>query len=120
MPPGSHQGDLPVSRDERKRLLMFACAADRLAWVQACEPPPEPPLAKAGHLLQFIEPFVGFLPGRVGRWIRNAHFVGSLLPTVGKYFLKNLTGAAARSAQTESAENGAKPGKPRSRPSTGS
>jgi hypothetical protein len=106
-----------MTRPERKQQLVIACMADRLAWVQACEPAPQPPLAQAGRLFKMIEPLIGLMPGRIGRWIRNAHFIGSLLPTVGKYFLKNLTGAAARSAQTESAGTPAAPDTPASRPS---
>jgi hypothetical protein len=118
---GTDKIDSQLSIEERKQRLVLACMADRLAWVQACEPAPAPPLAKAGRILQMIEPFVGLLPGKIGRWIRNAHFAGSLLPTVGKYLLKNLTGGADQSAQTESDSNGtaAKPDKPRRRSATG-
>lgn len=109
-----------MNRTERKQQLVLACMTDRLAWVQACEPAPQPPLARAGQIIHMLEPIIGMLPGRVGRWFRNAHFIGSLLPTVGKYFLRNLTGAAARSGQKESVETPAAPGKRRSRPATGS
>jgi hypothetical protein len=119
MPAESRPNPFPMTRTERKQQLVLACMADRLAWVQACEPSPQPPLAKAGRILQMLEPFIGLMPGRLGRWIRNAHFIGSLLPTVGKYILKNLTGAAARSAQTESAGSPAEPDRPRNRPAAG-
>lgn len=86
MPAGPDQIDLSVSREERKRQLVLACMADRAAWVRACEPGPQPPLAMAGRLLQLLEPFTALLPGRIGRWLRNAQFLTRLGRQVGSFF----------------------------------
>jgi hypothetical protein len=108
-----------MNRTDRKHQLVLACMSDRVAWVQACEPAPQPPLARAGHIIQMLEPIIGMLPGKIGRWIRNAHFVGSLLPTVGKYFLRNLASHSAGAAQEETAHPSAPRGKPRTRAPAG-
>jgi hypothetical protein len=85
MPEGTEQIDLPLSRDERKQRLVLACMADRAAWAQACEPGPQPPLAMVGRVLQVIEPFAALLPGRLGRWLRNAQFLTRLSRQVGSF-----------------------------------
>jgi hypothetical protein len=85
MPEGSEQGDLPLTRDERKQRLVLACMADRAAWVQACEPGPQPPLAMVGRILQIVEPFTALLPGWVGRWLRNAQFLTRISRQLGSF-----------------------------------
>ncbi len=78
------QINLPLSRDERKQLLVVSCARDRLAWVNACRPAaPRSPLAQiASEVVNYIEPFSHFLPKRIGKWIRGATF----LTTIGRQF----------------------------------
>lgn len=73
-----------MTRDERKQLLTLACAADRAAWAEACRPVPGPSRAAqmADRALLMLEPISGFLPGRLGRWIRRA----SLLARLGRHF----------------------------------
>ncbi len=78
--------DLPLNRDERKRLLVVACVADRLAWCQACEPRPRPPLHQAGYILQLLEPLTALLPGRIGRWLRGANFIAKVSRQVSGMF----------------------------------
>ena len=85
MPEGTEQIDPPLSRDERKQRLILACMADRASWVAACEPGPQPPLAMVGRVLQMIEPFVALLPGRMGRWLRNAQFLTRLSRQLGSF-----------------------------------
>jgi hypothetical protein len=85
MPEGTEQIDLPLSLPERKQRLVLACMADRAAWTQACEPGPQPPLAMVGRVLQIIEPFAALIPGRIGRWLRNAHFLTQLSRQVGSF-----------------------------------
>ena len=85
MPAGTQQSDPPLSRSERKQRLVLACMADRAAWVQACEPGPQPPLAMLGRVFQMIEPFAALLPGRLGRWLRNAQFLTKIGRQVGSF-----------------------------------
>jgi hypothetical protein len=75
----------PLSRAERKQLLALACVADRAAWVYACRPaPPSSPVVQiANNVMGYLEPFLGFLPGRVGRWIRGARVVTSVVRQFG-------------------------------------
>lgn len=75
MPEGTDKIDPPLSIEERKRLLVLACMADRAAWAQACAPRPQPPLAMAGRILQLLEPLTVLLPGKIGRWLRKAQFL---------------------------------------------
>ena len=75
MPEGTDKIDPPLSIAERKQRLVLACMADRAAWAAACEPRPQPPLAKAGRIFQLLEPFTVLLPGRIGRWLRKAQFL---------------------------------------------
>lgn len=64
--------DLPISREERKRLLVLACASDRTALVRACFPKPRGPLASlAQEVLQYVNLISSFLPGRFGRMLRT-------------------------------------------------
>ena len=69
-----------MTRDDRKQLLTLACAADRAAWAEACRPEPGPSRAAqlADTALTYLEPFVGLLPGRIGRWMRRAAFLTRL------------------------------------------
>ena len=75
MSEGTDQVVSPLSTGERKQLLVLACTADRAAWVQACAPRPQPPLASMGRILQLLEPLTVLLPGRIGRWVRKAQFL---------------------------------------------
>lgn len=75
MPEGTDKIDPPLSIAERKQRLVLACMADRAAWAQACEPRPQPPLAKAANILKMLEPLTFLIPGRLGRWIRKAGFL---------------------------------------------
>lgn len=64
--------DFPISREERKRLLVLACASDRTALVRACFPKPRGPLASlAGEIMQYVNIVSTFLPGRIGRLLRT-------------------------------------------------
>ena len=64
--------DFPISREERKRLLVLACASDRTALVRACFPKPRGPIASfAGEMLQYAHLVSTFLPGRIGRLLRT-------------------------------------------------
>lgn len=85
MPEGTDKIDSPLSIAERKQRLVLACMADRAAWAQACEPRPQPPLAKAGHILKLLEPLTFLLPGRLGRWIRKAEFLTILGRQLGGF-----------------------------------
>lgn len=68
----SSTSDFPLSRAERKRLLVLACASDRTALVRACFPKPRGPLASlASEVLQYVNLVAGFLPGRLGRLLRT-------------------------------------------------
>ncbi len=74
--PGQN-GTLSVA--DRKQQLARLCAADRAAWVEACRNdrrPAWPGLAKI--LLGGTDLLGTFLPGRLGRWYRGAHFVTGL------------------------------------------
>ncbi len=70
----------PLTTAERKQLLALACAADRVAWAQACRPaPPSTPLAAVGNeVMRYIEPFSHLIPGKMGRWVRNLSFFANL------------------------------------------
>ena len=70
----------PLTRAERKQLLILACATDRAAWVHACRPAPARSRVEqiATELLRYVEPFSNLLPGRLGRWFRGASFLTSL------------------------------------------
>lgn len=72
-----------MTREERKQLLTLACATDRAAWAEACRPEPGPSRAAqvADRALLFLEPVTGFLPGRIGRWVRRA----ALLARLGRH-----------------------------------
>jgi len=76
----NHQGVEPLTRAERKELLVLACTSDRLAWLRACRPSParSPMMNLAASWLGRLEPFSHFLPGRLGRWVRGAVFVAGL------------------------------------------
>jgi len=77
MPENPAQVSHPLtSRNERKELLVLACTADRAAWCDACLSPPR----SAGeeivhHVLGYLKPVGGVLPGRLGRLIRGANAV---------------------------------------------
>jgi hypothetical protein len=75
MPGTSDQGHRPLSRDERKQLLVFACAADRAAWARACAPRPRQPVQLAGQVLRMLEPVRRLLPAGIARWLRGANFL---------------------------------------------
>ena len=70
----------PLTREERKRLLTLACAADRSAWIHACRPAPAlSPMAQiATEAIRYIEPFTHLIPGRIGRWVRSATFLTNI------------------------------------------
>lgn len=85
MPEGTDQNDPPLSLAERKQRLVLACMADRAAWVQACEPRPQPPLAMAGSLLKLLEPLTFLLPGKLGRWVRRAEFLTQIGRQLGSF-----------------------------------
>jgi hypothetical protein len=76
MPDTTHQGDRPaLSREERKQLLVFACAADRVALAHACRPRPRQPVQLAAQVLRMLEPVTALLPAGIGRWLRGANFL---------------------------------------------
>lgn len=85
MPAGTDQVVSPMSTAERKQLLVLACTADRAAWVQACAPRPQPPLASASRILQLLEPLTVLLPGRIGRWVRKAQFLTKVGRQLGSF-----------------------------------
>ena len=85
MPEGTDQIDPALSRTDRKQQLVLACMADRAAWVQACEPRPQPPLAMAGNLLKLLEPLTFLLPGKLGRWLRRAEFFAQIGRQIGSF-----------------------------------
>lgn len=74
-----------MSIAERKQQLVLACKADRVAWVEACAPHPQPPLAKAGHILKMLEPLTFLLPGRLGKWLRRAEFLTVIGRQIGSF-----------------------------------
>ena len=65
-----------TTREERKQLLVFLCAADRVAWTRSLRPRrPGGPVAKwTRELIGYLETLGGFLPGRLGRYLRGAGF----------------------------------------------
>lgn len=71
-----------TSRNERKELLILACEVDRVAWRQACRPARTPNVQFAFKVLRYLQTFGSILPGRLGRWVRNAN----LLADVGRMF----------------------------------
>lgn len=75
----------PLSRLERKQLLVLACAADRAAWNHSCRASPSrnPASKLAMKIMGFIEPLSHLLPRRIGGWIRGATFVGNLCRQFG-------------------------------------
>lgn len=70
----------PLTRAQRKQLLVLACAADRARWVHECRPQPNrSPVGRiVTELMGFVEPFSHFLPRRLGGWIRSASFLTGL------------------------------------------
>ncbi len=78
MPDPHHQVDSPLTREDRKQLLILACEADRVAWCNACRPAPRPPVQLAAQILGMLEPVVSFIPGWPGRWLRNVNFFARL------------------------------------------
>lgn len=78
MPKPAHQIDHPLTRDERKELLIVACRADRVAWSHACRPRPQAPAQLAGRILHMLEPVISLLPGRVGGWLRGVKNLASI------------------------------------------
>lgn len=64
----------PLTLAERKKLLVLACTADRAAWLQACRPrAAQGPLARlTEELLRYADLLGPWVPGRLGRWLRNA------------------------------------------------
>lgn len=69
-----------TTRNERKELLILACAADRGAWLAACRQAPARSRGAqlASDLLGYLEPLSSVLPGRLGRWLRGASFLTNL------------------------------------------
>lgn len=67
-----------TSRNERKELLVLACAVDRMAWGQACRPTRNPRAEFAHEVLGYLDTISSFLPGRFGRWLRGASFLADL------------------------------------------
>ena len=67
-----------MSTEERKKLLILACEADRIAWCNACRPVPQAPTQIASHLFSFLEPFAALVPGWPGRLLRQASFLTRL------------------------------------------
>ena len=75
MPEPAHQNDSPLSRDERKQLLVLACEMDRAAWSDSCRPRPRPRAAVAAELLRFAGPVLSLIPGLPKRWLQRLGFV---------------------------------------------
>lgn len=77
MPEQPDQSSDALRRTQRKRLLVLACAADRLAWMRACRPTPgRHQVARlSADLLGCLAPFFHLLPGRSGYWLRGADFL---------------------------------------------
>ena len=75
--------DASLSREDRKRLLVLACATDRAAWCRACEPHPRPPVAMASHVLRMLDPLLALIPGLPGRWLRKASFFAHIGRAIG-------------------------------------
>lgn len=75
----------PLTRSDRKALLILACNADRLAWRQACLSSASNSIVsqmtrKAIHWADLAS---AFLPGRLGRWARGASFLSHIASTLG-------------------------------------
>lgn len=85
MPEQAHQIRGPLSRLERKQLLVLACTADRAAWIHSCRASPsQNPAGKfAMEVMGLVEPLSHLLPRRIGGWIRSAVFVGNLCRQFG-------------------------------------
>lgn len=75
--------DPPLTRDERKQLLVLACQIDRVAWCDSCRPRPRPPTALVVGLLGFLEPLASLIPGLPGRWLRKMGFFARLARQFG-------------------------------------
>lgn len=67
-----------TSRNERKELLVLACEVDRVAWHQACRPTRGPGLQFTLRILHQVQTFGSLIPGRLGRWLRNAGLLADL------------------------------------------
>ena len=67
-----------TSRNERKELLVLACEVDRVAWRQACRPARKPQVQHVFKILGYLQTFGSILPGRLGRWVRNANLLADL------------------------------------------
>ena len=70
----------PMTRNERKHLLMLACTADRAAWKQACQP-----VKGRGPAMQFLQQILPhldtcsfLLPRRLGGMLRGVNFLAQL------------------------------------------
>lgn len=85
MPEPTHQDRPALTRDERKQVLVLACAADRSALLQACAPRPRPPAAVVAQVLHLLDPLLGLIPGLPGRWLRKASFIAHLGRMVGLF-----------------------------------
>ena len=69
----------PLTLEERKRLLVLVCEADRVSWRAACHRPPPSPVARiAGEALQYADLLGTLLPGRAGRLLRRATFFANV------------------------------------------